>query len=339
MKQKITIGSLYAGIGGIEKGFDLQGYEVLWANEYDKWACKTYRENFGHIKLYECDILNALSPKDVDKVDLITAGFPCQPFSVAGYQKGFGDQRGNHFFRIMDFVNYIKPKAIFLENVKHFLHHDNGRTWEIVRRNLIGAGYEVRAFVMNTMEYGNIPQNRERTYIVCLKNNYEGNSYNPFNYFLSPRKEKLTKRIENIILEEKVDKKYYYGPDKYMYRTFTKEMKSRSTIYQWRRVYVRENKNKACPTLTANMGTGGHNVPLIKTEYGIRKLTPLECFKFQGFEDIILPNNVSDSHLYKQAGNSVSVPVIRKFAQSIYDALIASEIIKNKVEPSISNIN
>ena len=119
-----------------------------------------------------------------------------------------------------------------------------------------------------------------------------------------------------------IDEKYYYRQDKYMYKELVKSIKSKETLYQWRRLYVRENKSNLCPTLTANMGTGGHNVPLLKAEDGFRKLTPRECFNFQGFpKSFKLPNNLSNSDLYKQAGNSVTVELIAKLAKDIYKVL------------------
>ena len=122
--------------------------------------------------------------------------------------------------------------------------------------------------------------------------------------------------------ESRVDDKYYYGEEAYMYDELKRGMTSRETVYQWRRKYVRENKSRLCPTLTANMGTGGHNVPLIKTRHGFRKLTPKECFMIQGFDSsFVLPENVANSHLYKQAGNSVVVPVVKRIANSIISAI------------------
>ena len=131
----------------------------------------------------------------------------------------------------------------------------------------------------------------------------------------------MRKRIEDI-LENKIEEEYFYYTNKSKYfNQFEEEVASKDTIYQWRRVYLRENKNKLCPTLTANMGTGGHNVPIIKDDYGIRKLTPLECFRFQGFpKDYILPG-IARSHLYKQAGNSVTVSVIERIAKEILKVL------------------
>jgi DNA (cytosine-5)-methyltransferase 1 len=314
------VGSLYAGVGGICQGFINAQTNVVWANEFDKNACITYRANFNHA-LYEEDIWK-LDPNKLEKVDILAAGFPCQPFSVAGYRKGFNDERGNHFYRIIDYINALdKPKVVFLENVKNLKGHDKGKTFRIIEEAMRSNGYSFHAEVLNSKDYGNIPQNRERIYIVCFKNEEDGtNLYK--DYFEFPKPIELTKTIDDIVEKKQVDERFYYGKEKYMYNELLMSVKSKETVYQWRRQYVRENKSRVCPTLTANMGTGGHNVPLILTKHGIRKLTPRECFLFQGYpETYILPDAVGISQLYKQAGNSVTVPVIERIAKNIVSAL------------------
>lgn len=336
-----TVGSLYAGVGGICMGFMNSGMEVKWANEYDRNACYTYRSNFHH-KLYEEDIWK-LEPEELDKIDILVGGFPCQPFSVAGYMKGFEDERGNHFFRIMHYAKVLKPKVIFLENVKNLYGHDKGKTFRIIKETVDALGYTFTSKILNSKDYGDIPQNRERVYMVCFMKN--GNNTSEYNeYFRFPSPIKLTKSIDDLIEQKQVDEKYYYRENKYMYPLLVDSVKNPDTIYQWRRQYVRENKQKVCPTLTANMGTGGHNVPLIITRNGFRKLTPRECFNFQGFpKDFVLPD-IAPSQLYKQAGNSVTVPVIQRIAENIKNALdlkplpkIDSKLVKGSVleEPTL----
>lgn len=317
--KKYTVGSLYAGVGGICLGFNQAGAEVIWANEYDKYACKTYRANFKHT-LYEEDIWN-LDPNMLEPVDILTGGFPCQPFSVAGYRKGFEDERGNHFFRIIKYLQVLKPKSFLLENVKNLKTHDNGRTFTIIKEALKENGYDIDVAVLNAMEYGDVPQNRERVYIVGFKHIEESEEC-ILDYFSFPDRIPLKKLIADVLLNGEVSEKYYYRDNKYMYDELIKSIRRKDTLYQWRRLYVRENKSNVCPTLTANMGTGGHNVPLILTDNGIRKLTPHECFTFQGFpQGFNLPKDVSDASLYKQAGNSVSVPVVKRIAENIIMAL------------------
>jgi DNA (cytosine-5)-methyltransferase 1 len=163
------------------------------------------------------------------------------------------------------------------------------------------------------MEYGNIPQNRERVYIVGFRNK----SY--YEKFTFPNPVKRTVQVIDL-LEESVPEKYYYN-GKPLYERLKNFVVDEGTVYQWRRQYVRENKSGVCPTLTANMGTGGHNVPIIKDKKGIRKLTPLECARIQGFpHDYKLPK-LADSALYKQFGNSVSVPVVTAVAKEMMRAM------------------
>jgi DNA (cytosine-5)-methyltransferase 1 len=313
----MTVGSLFAGVGGICLGFEKTGYKMLWANEFDRNACKTYRENFKH-KLYEQDI-NDLNIDELAEVDILTAGFPCQPFSVAGYRKGFEDSRGNLFYRILDVIDSKRPKILFLENVKNLVGHDDGNTFKVIEKEITSRNYTFSHQILNTMDYGNIPHNRERIFIIA----FDKNIYGPDIKFEFPKKEKLSKSVTDLLEPEEVEDKFYYREDKYMYEMLNEAMTKSDTVYQFRRQYVRENKSKVCPTLTANMGTGGHNVPLVKTKFGFRKLTPRECFRFQGFPDNFKFPELANSHLYKQAGNSVSVSVIEKLAKAISKSVLS----------------
>ena len=337
-----TVGSLFAGIGGICSGFKQAGFNVIWANEWDKNACTTYRYNFN-TNLLEGDINNISEPKKLGKVDIITSGFPCQAFSVAGYRQGFEDEkgRGNLFFETARFIEQLQPKSYLLENVKNLVGHDNGNTFKVIRNVITkDLNYSFIPFIFDSKEYGNIPQTRERIYIVGFRN--EGYVSAPLNTntketseiysekiektksykFVLPEPKPLTCTIRDLLCKGKVDDKYYYKKGHPYYNTLKENMKNRDTVYQWRRVYIRENKSKVCPTLTANMGTGGHNVPLIIDDFGIRKLTPKECLAFQGFPSTFkFPTVVANTHLYKQAGNSVVVPVVKRIAISIKEAL------------------
>jgi len=304
----MKVGGLFAGIGGIELGFKKAGFDIEWANEIDKNACITYRLNHKH-KLFEKD-LNDLETSEVVPIDILTGGFPCQAFSIAGYQKGFRDDRGNVFFQILRFIDDLEPKIVFLENVKNLLGHDKGKTFKRIKDELEERGYYLKHKVLNSSEYGEIPQNRERIYIVAF------NDKNIADRFEFPKAKKLSKKVTDFF-EDEVDEKFYYNKSRY-YEQLKEEMRNSDTIYQWRRVYVRENKSKLCPTLTANMGTGGHNVPLIIDKKDIRKLTPRECARFQGYSDNFkFPEKMSNSSLYKQIGNSVTVPVIEAIAKEI----------------------
>ena len=313
----IKMVSLFSGGGGIDLGFEQTGkFETILANEIDDKASLTYQSNFNN-KLIVEDIRN-LKKKDFPKYDVLLSGFPCTSFSIAGYRKGFEDENtGDLFFETLRIIVATKPTVVFLENVKNLVGHDNGKTFRIIYEALKSNGYNIKYQVLNAKEYGNVPQNRERIYIVGFKNKKD---YRKFEF---PKPIELTKKIGNFIsFNKKVDKKYYYTEEKYnFYNILEENMNSMDTIYQWRRKYVRENKSNVSPTLTANMGTGGHNVPLIKTKHGIRKLTPRECFNLQGYPDNFKFPNIADSHLYKQAGNSVVVPVIQRIADKIYEAI------------------
>lgn len=306
--------SFFAGVGGIDIGFTESGnFKIVYANEIDTNAAKTYEVNFK-LKVDLRDIKN-VKPEEVPKFDVLLAGFPCQAFSVAGRRQGFDDEkgRGTLFFELIKFIKSKKPKVVFLENVKNLVSHDNGNTFRVIYELLKDCGYEIKYSVLNAKEYGNIPQNRERIYIVAFKNK---TWYQRFEF---PTPIPLTKSINDLLTKEKVDAKYYYTKDNCsFYNKLLSNVKNTNTIYQWRRKYVRENKSNVCPTLTANMGMGGHNVPIVKTKYGFRKLTPHECFNFQGFPKTFkLPKNMVQTHLYKQAGNSVVVSVISRIATNI----------------------
>lgn len=329
---KYVAGSLYAGIGGICWAFKMAGAEILWANEFDNNACRTYMESFKEckhpkFKLYDFDV-HKLSPQITCPVDILTSGFPCQAFSVAGHQLGFKDERGLHFFQTMKFLDVEdskKPAAFLFENVKNLISHDHGKTFQRIREEVKKRNYSFVPLVLNTMEYGNIPQTRERVYMVGFKNEakWQEGDDTCTAYFdrNKPQRQPLTKKIREL-LDVNIADRYYY--DRFQcYGELKRQIQKKDTIYQWRRIYVRENKSSVCPTLTANMGTGGHNVPLILDGKRIRKLTPRECARFQGFEDwqLRFPAGMSDSHLYKQIGNSVSIPVVYELAKTILAAL------------------
>lgn len=319
---KYKMASLFAGIGGIDYGFEFAGIQPIWANEIDKYCAVTFTANHKDIKLIVDDICN-IKGKNIPKVDILAGGFPCQPFSIAGYRKGFEDDRGNMFFQIMRLVdemadNKNKPRVIFLENVKNLKTHDKGHTYDVIKEKLKKHKYYVTEKVLNTCEYGNLPQNRERIFIVGFLNKKD------YENFKWPNKIALTKTIDKVVdWDAEVDKKYLYGSEKKCYKLLKENITEKNTIYQYRRVYVRANKGGVCPTLTANMGMGGHNVPLIiNNKNKIRKLLPIECLKLQGFpDDFIIPSELCDSRVYKQAGNAVSVNVVKRVASNIKQAM------------------
>lgn len=301
---------LFAGVGGIRIGFENAGFQTVFANDFEEKCGDTYDLNFKKTKLIVEDI-RKIGISDLPEFDFLLGGFPCQAFSIAGYREGFNDKkdRGNLFFDIARILKAKKPEGFLLENVKNLKGHDKGRTFAVIEKTLRELGYHIHTKVLNTMEYGNVPQNRERIYIVGFKNKAYADK------FQFPKPVKLTKKVTDL-LDKNVPEKYYYN-GKPLYDRIKGDVKDKNKVYQWRRKYVRENKSGVCPTLTANMGMGGHNVPIIKDRRGIRKLTPKECFRLQGFpEDYVLPD-IADSTLYKQAGNSVSVPVVEAVAREM----------------------
>lgn len=316
----LTCVSFFAGVGGIDLGFESQGFRTIYANEFDEKARETFALNFPHVQLDERDI-REVSASEVPSTDIIVGGFPCQAFSIEGYQQGFHDEKGRGilFFELARIIEKKQPRAIFLENVKNLVHHDKGNTLRLILKTLEDLGYFVTYQVMNAAEYGNLPQGRERIYIVGFKDK------GAFECFTFPQKLDLTKSVFDVIdFKGKVEEQYYYRGDKPYYPLLRDNIVSVGSIYEYRRGNtIRENKSGVVPTLLASMGTGGNNVPLILTEDGeIRKLTPRECFNTQGFPSSYkFPEKMANSHLYKQAGNSVVVPVVSRIAKQIKLAL------------------
>jgi len=306
---------LFAGVGGVRLGFERAGFKTVFANDFEKNCQVTYDLNFKDAKLVVEDI-RKIGIDDLPEFDFLLGGFPCQAFSIAGHRQGFDDEkgRGNLFFDVARIIEARKPKGFLLENVKNLKSHDGGRTFRIIEETLKKLGYHLRFKVLNSMEYGNVPQNRERIYIAGFRDLRHAEKFN------FPDSKKLNVKITDL-LEKNVPEKYYYN-DKPLYEKLKDQVKDEGKVYQWRRQYVRENKKGVCPTLTANMGMGGHNVPIIKDKKGIRKLMPIECARIQGFpKEYILPGGIADSALYKQFGNSVTVTVIEAVANEIKKAI------------------
>lgn len=310
-KAKIPMIDLFAGTGAFSLAFhDTDKVETVFANDLCPKSSVTYNENFT-TKLTLKDI-NDLDIDTIPHHDILTGGFPCQPFSIAGRQQGFDDERSNVFWRILRIIEMHQPKIVLLENVKNLCSHDNGETFRVIVEAIEKRGYHIKHKVLNTCVVTDIPQNRERIYIACFK---EKASYDKFNFDFGPAPE--TRPISDF-LEVDVPDQYYYSDRYAVWDAVRDGVENEGSIYQYRRYYVRENKGGVCPTLTANMGGGGHNVPLLKDSKGIRKLTPRECFNLQGFPpEYKLPSKLSDSALYKLAGNAVSVPVVQLIADKM----------------------
>ena len=303
--------SLFSGIGGIDLGFMQAGFNIVWANEYDKDAAKTYRHNFGNRHLVEKDI-RKVDVAAIPDFDVLVAGFPCQPFSILGKQRGFEDARGMLFYEIEKVVKAKRPQVIFLENVANLIEHNDGKTFLTVYNTLVPYGYSFRYRVMDAIDYGNVPQHRTRIFIVAFLDN------DKCERFEFPEKIKRTTKLNDIIRRsEKHDKSYYYTESSEYYNDLNKIAQDKQALYRIFENGVSAKPYYVCPTLVASMGAFMHRIPVVKDDYGIRMITPYECLALQGFpKDYRFPR-IPISSAYKQCGNSVVVPVIRRIAENI----------------------
>ncbi|ADC45878.1 DNA-cytosine methyltransferase [Methanobrevibacter ruminantium M1] len=306
-----TFIDLFSGIGGFRLAFESVGGKCVFSSDIDKWANETYYMNFGE---YPHGDISEIPANQIPDHDILCAGFPCQPFSIGGYRKGFCDTRGTLFFEIERILKAKKPQMFLLENVKGLTNHDKGKTFKVIKESLWNLGYSIFYQVLNSKDYG-VPQNRERIFIVGFKDNV-----NTFKFPL-PFENKAN---INDLLEKNVKDHELSGIAsdhlKKHYEEFLKNKKVNknypifATEIRPSRCSIRNDGNSPC--LTAKMGTGGNNVPVLVNEN--RKLTVRECLRLQGFpENYKIKDNYSQS--YKQIGNSVTVPVV---------TLIAKEMIK-----------
>ena len=320
--------SLFAGMGGFIFPTEDLGIKTILANDNDKGCLKTLSESFPNIKLEACSI-KELSFKNLElknRLDLLTAGFPCQSFSNAGDNKGFEDPRGQLFFEIIRLSKELlqKPKIILLENVSNLKIFNNVERLAVILKSLRSLGYWVNhnnSILLNSNNYTGTPQNRERLYIAAFHS--EVFNKNPFN--LSILKEKQKKSLWSFIDRTKKENDSLYLDSQNKYCLMIKkaiEEAGRDRLFQIRRVEARAIKTGNCPTLTANMGGGGHNVPFVKDNYGIRRLSTKECLILQGFkENKVEFNNVSEQQKLSMIGNSVDPKIIKLILKSIMEAL------------------
>lgn len=307
-----TFIDLFAGIGGIRIPFQELGGKCVFTSEWDKWAQKTYRINFGEEPQGDITKIDA---QNIPDFDILLGGFPCQPFSQAGLKKGFSDTRGTLFFEIERIIKSKKPKAFLLENVKQLRGHDKGRTLKVILEHIDALNYYVKAEVLRAGDFG-VPQNRERIYIVGIsKDCYDL----PENYdfrFPEPTYEKT--RVGDI-LEQYVDEKYTISDtlwDGHQRRKKEHLEKGNGFGYS-----LFDEESEYTNTISARYYKDGSEILIDQgAEKNPRKLTPRECARLQGFpEEFII--TVSDTQAYKQFGNSVAVPVIRAVAQRMLDEM------------------
>lgn len=327
---------LFAGIGGIRLGFERafgKDIETVFVSEWDEWAARTYRENFGEMPPVEGDITK-IAAESIPEFDICLAGFPCQAFSFAGHHKGFdddykGQSRGTLFAEVVRICDYHKPKVIFCENVKGLVRHDRGRTFEVICGAFEEIGYKVFTQVLNSKNFG-VPQNRERIYIVCFRNDIAPEE------FEFPSRAGRKKVIRDILDEAPIPSKYYLST---RYLEVLRAHKARHEAAGHGFGYViRDLDDISGAIVCGGMGREGNliidhrehsMVPTTNIKGGIneedvRKMTPREWARLQGFpEDFVLSE--ADTHLYKQFGNSVSVPVIAAIAKRIKKVLDEAE--------------
>ena len=307
--------SLFSGIGGLDQGFIDAGYDVIWANDFDQYAAQTYDANNPKGVMHLGDI-NAIPLEDIPEHDVLIGGFPCQPFSMMGAERGFEDTRGTLFFRIAEIIKYQidndrAPQVIVLENVRRLLTHDKGRTYSTIKTVLSQMGYKVYENILNSADYG-VPQTRNRVFVVCFRNNEIDFAY---------PKAKALKKTMHDILDKDVDETYYLsdtikptilsdGTGGYVAKSEINMSPARPLCETMAKMH------RACQD---NYYSDDYILGNGDTDR-IRKLTPRECARLQGFSDkfkIV----VSNAQAYKQFGNAVTVNVARAVAKQIRKTL------------------
>lgn len=308
---------LFAGIGGIRLGFEKIGATCVFSSEWDKYAQSMYEENFGERPFGD---INEINPIDIPDHDFLLAGFPCQPFSIAGKQLGFADTRGTLFFNIEKILETKRPYGFLLENVKRLVTHDKGRTFQVILKKLEKLGYTVYYKVLNSLDYG-MPQKRERIYIVGFQDKISFQFPKPLGQY-----KPLSEFLEN---DDNIASNYFVS-EAIKTKRFEKVKPNPPKPGIWH-----ENIGgniSALPYSCALRAGGSYNYLLVN---GIRRLTGREMLRLQGFPDSFRIN-VSYTQLRKIAGNSVTVPVIEKIALEIQKTLQAKTPVKTYTQLEIS---
>lgn len=312
----MTFIDLFAGLGGFRLALESFGAECVYSNEWDKFAQKTYYDNFGEIP--EGDIAE-VDENTVPDHDILCAGFPCQAFSIGGKQRGFEDSRGTLFFDVARIVKAKKPKVVFMENVKNFASHDGGRTLDVVRSTMEELGYSFYQKVLNSVDYG-IPQKRERIYMVCFRNDLGVAN------FSFPKPFKLVKHLEDFLLDDEslVRGLYVEREDTYFNNQEDNKHSNKPIRLgfvnkggQGERIY---SVKGTAITLCAHGGGGFAKTGGYLINGKTRKLHPRECARIMGYPDSykIIENK---NQAYKQFGNSVVIDVLQHIAGEISNSL------------------
>lgn len=305
---------LFAGLGGFRIAFESQNCTCVFSSEIDKQVASVYTNNFDDVPHGD---ITKISTEDIPDHDILCAGFPCQAFSIAGLRKGFEDARGTMFFEVARILKDKHPKAFILENVKGITNHDGGRTLKIIENTLYDVGYSFKHKVLNAKDF-NIPQNRERWYCVGIRANL-GISIDSF-YF--PKETTLTKTLKSIIQDNLKDENYNISNIcKSHINKFIElkniDVKEDTLAYEIRPSRCQFKCDGISPCLTAKMGTGGNNIPVVVNQ--MRKLTENECLQIMGYPKSYKIGRGSSA--YKQIGNSVVVPLIESLAKNLVSLL------------------
>lgn len=309
---------LFAGIGGFHLALSSLGLECVFACEWDKYAQETYLANFGIRPMGD---INQVKAEDIPEFDILCAGFPCQPFSIAGVSKknslgrkhGFDDEKqGNLFFEIMRVAKYHRPKVLFLENVKNLLSHDKGNTWSVIHQEISALNYEIFYKVIDGKDY--VPQHRQRIFIIA----FDKNTF-PFIDFKFPQPpNNRLYELKNVI-DKNVDPKYTLTKKLWGY-LYNRKIEQQGKGNGFGYGLFDPSKDAYTRTISARYYKDGSEVLIEQSGETPRRLTPRECARLQGYPDnykIV----VSDMQAYKQFGNSVVVPVIKTIAEQILQTL------------------
>lgn len=335
--KELKAGALFSGIGGFCLGFESAGIKTSWAIENSPEAVATYKHNIDGVRVIEeggvpASITNIqVNKHNLEPVDVLHAGFPCQSFSQAGEKKGFRDPRGQLFFEIIRLVEEFKdkkPSVIVLENSPYIRNGEGGSWFLEVTKQLKQAGYWFRnsnAAELDSYTLTNLVQQRKRLFMVAFSIDHFRNGKFDFPSEADGAEKDLSAFID---FESTLDDCYYLDEGNRYYKMINSEAINKRCIYQLRKFLVRVKEPNICPTLTANMGLGGHNVPFVYDAKGLRKLTEYECLKLQGFpNNFEFPSEVQKAKRYMQVGNSIAVPV----------ATLLAEAVKRKINKECQN--
>ena len=308
---------LFAGIGGFHQAFSAAGASCVFASEWDLHAKSVYLRNYG---IEPHGDITKIAEGEIPSHDILCGGFPCQAFSISGKRQGFNDTRGTLFFEIARIIRHHKPRVLLLENVKNFATHDNGTTLKVVLQTLEDLGYQVCYKVLNSGNYGSA-QKRERIYIVGIRHDVQ-------NSFIFPEELDSFKVVSDILVpagDPSLTKLIIARPDIALNLNTAVIARVRDTVRvgivnkggQGERIY---HPNGQAITLSAYGGGVGAKTGLYLIEGVVRRLSPRECARLQGFPDsFILHENQNQA--YKQFGNSVAVPVVEKLAKELLRCL------------------